>query len=387
MSTHSLNQLKYFGNRLIFVALLTVVGMTMTCGLEKSIIERPDSAALDRSSTARWQSLFSENPAWVNRQVAFLETQQVDLGLSLLLGRLLYRGEAWTRRENESVNALRWRQDTIKVKLAILRALRARQEPEIVDYICRYLTTEQEPELVISALSTLALLDSNIAPSWAFRLADPRAQRALPGAQSASVRQQALTFVLETRGIEAEETQRAFDWGLLRVSGPERNHAIYLLSGQKAPELRRTVTLKLIDEYRSKVIDSVGKDGLVLAIGDLSGYADDTLVSALMAMVINGERIIATTAATALATTLSWDAPVAINDLITRAQKDPDPVVRHSLLAFLMRLDPSAVADISSTTSPWSALANHHHLLQQWSAPTLPPLPPAPKTAPPKPKN
>jgi hypothetical protein len=171
----------------------------------------------------------------------------------------------------------------------------------------------------------------------------------------------------------------------LRVGGAERNNAIQLLSDLPAHDLRRSVTLKLIDEYRNHIIDGVSKHGLVLAIGDLTGEVDFELVGGLMEMVIQGERSIATTAATALATTLSWDAPVAINDLIIRAQQDPDPVIRQSLMALLIRLDPTAVAAIAPATSPWAALANHHNLLRLWSTPTLPPFAPPAAPSPTKP--
>jgi hypothetical protein len=356
---------------LLLVATLSYfpLGGQPLSALDQGIIERPDSVTLDRSSTVRWQALFSVNPAWINRQIAFLETRQPDLSLSLLLGRLLYRGEAWTRRESDLVIAQQWRQDNLKVKQTILRALRTHHNPDVVNYICHYLTIEQEPTLVISALGTLAILDANTAPSWAYRLSDPRVQPPLPGSTSSTVRQQALEYLFQTKGIESADTRKAFDWALLRVTGSERNNAIRLLSHTMANDMRHAVALKLISEYRSGVIDGLGKQGLVMVIGDLSGDADVDMVNALMELVINGERAVATTAATALATSLSWDAPVAINDLITRSQQDPDPVVRQALTALLIRLDPDAVAVISPTTSPWAALANHHHLLQQWSAP------------------
>ena len=250
--------------------------------LDQGIIERPDSVSLDRSSTVRWQALFNVNPAWPTRQIAYLETRQPELSVSLLLARLLYRGEAWTRRDTDIVSALQWRQDNLKIKQAILRALRSRNNPDVVNYICHYLTVEQEPTLVISALGTLAILDANTAPSWAFRLADPRGQRQLPGSTSSTVRQQALEYLVQTRGIDAQDTRQAFDWALLRVTGSERNNGIRLLSGMTANDLRQAVALKLISEYRGGIIDGLGKQGLVMALGDLSGHADVELVNALM---------------------------------------------------------------------------------------------------------
>ena len=122
--------------------------------IDPSIIANPEAVSLDRSSTGRWQALFSTKPAWITRQIGFLETKQSQLGLSLLMSRLLYQGEPWTR-SNGPVAAWRWQQDSLETRLAILRSLRAYREPIVADYLCRYLTIETEPALVISALVTL----------------------------------------------------------------------------------------------------------------------------------------------------------------------------------------------------------------------------------------
>ena len=338
-----------------------------------------------KSATARLgpnltQIAVRANPAWIARQIAYLETRQSDLRLSLLLARLLYRGEPWTRRDNENVGAWRWRQDTLEARQAILRALRSYREPVVVEHVCRYLTVEDEPSLVISALVTLALNDPTIAQAWAYRLADPRSPIHLPGSASASVRQQALQFLVDQRGLDAEDTRQALDWALLRVTGSERNHALRLLAPGQAHELTVAAMHKLAQEYRANVADPQGKQGLVLAIGTLRGQADAALVRALMDLVVHGERAVATTAATALGTTLLWDAAVAINDLAERAAKDPDPVVRQSLTASLLRLDPLSVAADAPGNGPWAALAEHQLLLNRWAAPvpvTVDSTPPA----------
>jgi hypothetical protein len=347
--------------------------------IDPSIIANPESVSLDRASTGRWQSLFRTNPAWISRQIAYLEIRQTQLRLSLLLARLLYQGDPWTRRDNDTTGAWRWRQDTLETRHAILRSLRAYREPVVADQICRYLTIEAEPSLVMSALVTLALIDPSAAQAWAYRLADPRSPQHLPGSASSSVRQQALAFLIETRGIDAEESKNALDWALLRVTGAERNHALSLLNPGEVSELASAAVIKLAQEYRGKVVDPLGKQGLVLAIGTLRGYARADMVKVLMDLVVNGERAVATTAASALATTLEWDAPVAVNDLVERSIRDPDPVIRLSLTAFLLRLDPLSVLEAASGTNAWSVLANHQLQLNQWSVPiplTTPATPP-----------
>jgi hypothetical protein len=367
-----------------FLLLLLLAPTTATpATVDPAIVANPESVQLDRSSTGRWQALFRSNPAWITRQIAYLETRQTDIRLSLLMARLLYRGEPWTRRDNETVGAWRWRQDTLEARQAILRSLRSYREPIVADHLCHYLTLEEEPSLVISALVTLALIDPASAQTRAYRLADPRTPSHLPGSASASVRQEALEFLIETRGLDAEETKAALDWALLRVTGVERNHALRLLEAGAAPELIGNTVLRLAQEYRTGVADPLGKQGLVLAIGNLRGYVRGELVQALMDLVVNGERAVATTAASALATTLQWDVPVAINDLMERATKDSDAVVRQSLTAFLLRLDPASVVAIAPANSPWATLANHQLLLNQWTAPT-PLTTPAPANPPTK---
>lgn len=374
---------------ILSLLLASVAGISaQAANVDASIIANPESVSLDRAANGRWQSLFRTNPAWISRQIAYLENRQSDLRLSLLLARLLYRGEPWTRRDNETVGAWRWRQDTLETRHAILRALRAYREPVVADNLCRYLTIEDEPTLVMSALVTIALIDPATAQVWSYRLADPRSPQHLPGSASASVRQQALEFLVEARGMDAEDTKNALDWALLRVTGAERNHALRLLNPGDASELANAAVVKLAQEYRGKIVDPLGKQGLVLAISSLRGYARAEMVQVLMDLVVHGERAVATTAATALATTLSWDAPVAVNDLVERATRDPDPVVRLSLTAFLLRLDPLSVLEAGNGASAWSALAAHQLQLNQWSAPvplTTPAPPQTPIAAPPAP--
>ena len=358
---------------------LAAITRSPAATVDHEIIDHPEAVSLDRSSTGRWQALFNTKPAWVTRQIAFLETRQSPLRLSLLISRLLYLGDPWTRR-NEPVATWRWQQDTIEVRQAILRSLRAYREPIIAEYLCRYLTIEKEPSLVISALVTLSLIEPTTGQMWAFRLADPRSSTPpIIGSSSTSVRQQALEFLIEHRGLDSRETGQALDWALLRVTDAERNHAIRQIPRGKISELLTATIIKLVEEYRTAVADPLGKQALVLAIGKLDGYANVELVNALMYLVVHGERAAATTAATALATTLQWDAPVAINDLAERAAKDPDAVVRQSLTAFLLRLDPLSVTTNTPANGPWATLANHQLLLNQWTAPTPLTTPPAAK--------
>jgi hypothetical protein len=72
---------------LLLALLFTGITRTSAATVDLEIINHPEAVPLDRSSTGRWQALFNTKPAWVTRQIAFLETRQTSLRLSLLLSR------------------------------------------------------------------------------------------------------------------------------------------------------------------------------------------------------------------------------------------------------------------------------------------------------------
>lgn len=334
--------------------------------IDQAVIDDPREANLERASTIRWESLFKPNPPWPARQLAYLENREGDRALTLLLARLLYRGEPWRRRASDVVNEQRWRRDSLELRLMVLRSLRNYRDGAVADQLCRFLALEEHPLLTISALTGLALIDLPTAQSWALRLADPRPPTRLPGSASAQARQGALAFLVQTRGVDNAQTRQALDWALLRVGGSERNHALGLLTAGTANDLLATLVLQLCTEHRNGVLDDEGKRGLVLAVTRLTGSAERDLVMALMGLTVRGERSLAMAASTALVTNLHWDAAVAINDLASRARDASDPVLRNALLAFLMRLYPQAVVEVAPVSSPWATLAEHQIRLQAW---------------------
>ncbi len=346
--------------------------LAMACSLagaasvDPAVIENPRGVVLDRAASSRWQALFEQNPHWVARQIAYLESHQPEQILSLLTARLLYRGDPWQRRSSDTGNSPLWKRANIEVRSAVLRTLRAHREQVLGDYLCQYLVHEEDPGLVASALVDLFLIDPLSGPTWAIRLADPRGALHLPGAAKAGVRQRCLSFLVQTSGIDSPESRQALDWALLHVTGTERNHAIALIPPGAEQELLVPCVLRLAGEFRQGILDDEGRFGLVLATTRLSGVAEHDLVVALMDLAIHADRAVAAAAATALASRLQWDVAVAINDLAARARKDSDQAIRQSLLAFLVRLYPSAVAGAAGAHSPWTDLANHHERLQAW---------------------
>lgn len=354
------------GRAALALALAGLGAAASAASIDPSVLDNPRGVVLDRNSSTRWQGLFEQNPRWISRQLAYLETHQPDQLLSLLVARLLYRGEPWTRRSTDTTNNQLWKHANLEVRSAILRTLRSHRDQVLGDFLCQYLVYEEDPGLVTSALVDLYLIDPLSCPAWALRLADPRNPLHLPGSAKASVRQRCLAFLIQTSGMDAPQTRQALDWALLHVTGTERNHAIAMVPRGAIQDLLTAAVLRLVGEFRQGILDDEGKLGLVLAITRLSGNADRELVAALMDLAVHADRALAASASSALATTLAWDAPVAINDLALRAQQDPDPVVRQALMAFLMRLYPSAVATAAGPNSPWTDLANLQERLQQW---------------------
>ena len=350
----------------LVVALTFCLSALSAANVDQAVIDNPREANLERASTIRWESLFKPNPPWPGRQLAYLENREGERALTLLLARLLYRGEPWRRRATDVVNDQRWRRDSLETRLMVLRSLRNYRDGVVADNLCRFLAVEEHPLLVMSALTGLALIDLPTAQTWALRLADPRPATHLPGSASAQARQGALAFLVQTRGVESAQTRQALDWALLRAGGSERNHALGLLAPGTANDLLATLVLKLCAEHRNGVLDDEGKRGLVLAVTRLTGSAERDLVVALMGLTVRGERSLAMAASTALVTNLQWDAAVAINDLASRARDASDPVLRNALLAFLMRLYPQAVMEVAPVTSPWATLAEHQARLQAW---------------------
>jgi len=367
MISHRLSSLP----RCIGMMLLSLVSLAWSAPLhaasiDPSVIENPHNVVLDRASNNRWQALFEQNPHWVARQIAYLETHQPDLLLSLLTSRLLYRGDPWQRRLSDTSNSLLWKRTNIEVRSAILRTLRSHRDPILGDYLCQYLVYEDDAGLVASALVDLWLIDPLSGPTWAIRLADPRGPLHLPGSSKASVRERCLSFLVQTSGIDSPESRQALEWALMHVTGTERNHVISLIPAGTQQDLLIPAVLRLFAEFKQGILDDEEQFGLVLATTRLTGVADHDLVVALMNLAVHANRAVAAAAATALATSLQWDVAVAVNDLALRAQLDPDPAVRNSLLAFLVRLYPSAVIGAAGPHSPWTDLANHHQRLQAW---------------------
>ena len=335
-------------------------------GIDYAAIDNPQAIDIpDRSAEARWRALFTADPDWIPRQIAYLSGRLPEQSPTLLAARLLYRGDAWARRSGDQVNSKRWRAADIETKLALLREIRATRDKSLGEVLKHFLSLETDANLAGSALVTLWTIDPKSSPDFAGRLADPRPANHLPGSAIPAVRQDALRFLLGVRGVDAAETRRAFDWALLQAKGGERNHALALLKRGDNPDQLQAAILRFDAERAKGELDEDASAGLALACTRIGNEIDSGLAAALVAIAVGGDREIAAPAATALAGNLSWTATVPVGEIAKRATTDTDPVVRHVLMNLLLRVNTNAGA-IDKPGSAWNALSAHRERLSRW---------------------
>jgi hypothetical protein len=336
--------------------------------LDREAVQDPRRIDLiDNASTTRWERLFTPDQNWIGRDLSVVELRNPHIATTALAARLLYRGEPWSRRLFAG-NSERWHDADREVRLAVLRNLRYRHEAGLGDVYCAFLAQESQPKLALSALTNLTLLDAPSAILWATRMADPRHAKPLPASQDVEARCGARALLVEMRGADDDLVRPALTWALLNAEGAELHHALRLIPRGSVPDLLRAVILRFAGPFRTGSIDDAGRFALVLAATRITGTADRALLDTLMLLTVKGDRSLAAAAATALGSGVTWDIAIAINDLAERAGSDPDPVIRQTLMALLVRLDPSAVPTAAGPTSPWSKLAEHAARLDAWEA-------------------
>lgn len=343
-----------------------LAGALLAAEIDPNAVAEPYRVQLaDRALDTRWRALFSADPAWASRQIAFLARRTGDQFPTLVAARLLYRGEAWTRRGTEQVNARRWRAADQEVRLALLREMRWRRDPALVPFLVALLAQERNGPVADATLVTLWLLDADAGLTAARRLADPKDPERLPATALPGVRERALDLLLDLRGVADPLCRPALSWALLSASGSERNHAIAALAPGEGGDLLHAALLRLAEEHREDRLDDDGQAGLAMACARLAGAIPSPLATALVGIAVKGTREIATPAASALAGNLSWTSTVPVDAIAARAARDQDPVVRHALRSLLLRIKPDLVS-MGETDDPWAALGAHRERLSRW---------------------
>lgn len=345
------------------LALLLIGALALA--MERQIVADPRLALdwlPDRPSQQAWRALFDQHATWPERDVDLIAGAHPQRLATLWAARLWYRGEPWTRRENEPVNLRRWRASDRAVRLAILRDLRWRSDPALAAVVQGFLAREGEDAgLVTSALAALWRLDAAAARAAALRLADPRRQDRLPGAGLPTARSFALALLLDIAPQEAE-LRPAIAWALLTAEGSERQAALARLPRGHSPELVASLLQQLAERERWRDDEL---DAGVLACTRLDGPLGERGARALAALAARAPRALACAAATAFARLVTWQDAVDPAPLLERLRQEPDPAVRHALAAVLLRIAPARLR-AAQAGDAWTALSQHRLALQEW---------------------
>lgn len=318
----------------------------------------------DRPAQEAWRGLFDPSPAWPERDVAGLALAHAGRLPTLWAARLLYQGEPWTRRPNESSSLRRWLSADRDIKLAILRDLRFRREPQFREVLEAFLTVEDgDPALVMSALADLWLLDRAAARTAARRIADPRAADRLRAAGLPAARSYALHLLLDDPAAAAE-ARLGLEWALLTAEGGETLAALGRLPRGAVPDLLAAGLARWAERLRQGSLDDDGTAAAVLACARLGEAVAEPAARDLATLAALAPRELACAAAATLARSVTWKNAIDAQPLIARLARENDPAVVNALAAVLLRLAPDRLAGESGA---WAALARHRLALQDWA--------------------
>lgn len=355
--------------RTLSALLLCCLGWPAAGALERQIVADPHLAMEwipDRISQEAWRALFDPAPPWPERDVAALALIRPERLPTLWAARLLYRGEPWTRRDNEPTSLRRWRAADRSIKLAILRDLRWRREPAFLPVLGAFLQNEDgDAALVASALADLWLVAPAEGRAIALRIADPRRADRLPAAGLPAARSFALSLLLE----DAEAgtmVESPLEWALLTADGGERIAALTRLPVGKVPELVSGCLARLAAQVREGRIDDDGTAAAVLACARLGEAVGEGAARILAELAASAPRELACAAAGALARSVTWRNAIDPQPLAARLARETDPAVRHALCAVLLRLAPARIPSIPGV-GVWADLARHREALQDWA--------------------
>jgi hypothetical protein len=348
---------------------LALIAQVAAASADRQIVADPRLALEwipDRTSQEAWRSLFDPAPAWPERDVAALAIGHPQRLVTLWAARLLYRGDPWTRRDNEPTSLRRWRAADRASKLAILRDLRWRREAAFIPVLGAFLASEDtDAGLVVSALGALWLTAPADGRALALRVADPRRGNRFPAAGLPAARIFALGLLLEDPGA-ADMRQPALEWALLNADGGERIAALSRMATGSAPDLVTGCLIRLATQLRDGRLDDDSTAAAVLACARLGDAMSEQAARALAEMAATAPRELTCAAAAALAGSVTWKNAIDPDPIALRLARESDPAVRHALFAVLLRISPARIAPIPGAGG-WADLARHRQALQDWA--------------------
>jgi hypothetical protein len=320
----------------------------------------------DRTSQEAWRSLFDPAPPWPERDVAALAITHPQRLPTLWAARLLYRGDPWTRRDNEPTSLRRWRAADRATKLAILRDLRWRREAAFIPVLSAFLAVEDaDSAMVVSALASLYLNSPQDGRAAALRVADPRLADRFPSAGLPAARIFALGLLLEDPAASSIR-RSALEWALLNADGGERLAGLSRMAVGMAPDLIAGCLTRLATQLRDGRLDDDGTAAAVLACARLGDAVSEQAALTLAEMASSAPRELSCAAAAALAGSVTWKNAIDPTPIAMRLARESDPAVRHALFAVLLRIAPARIATIPGAGG-WADLARHRQALQDWA--------------------
>jgi len=357
------------------IGILLLGGSVGVAALDEGVIADPRGVTFrDRRAEQHWQALFEPYPTHPLRHLVALQLREGDRFDSLLAARLLYRGEPWTRRGDESgVTQSEWRRRCQPLLVAALRELRLRDDPALARVLIGLLALDGDAELTIAVLVDLYRRNPEFAKAGAMRVAVPDHPEALPAARSEEARRLARGLMVDHWGVADADVQRALASGLTRGAPRERNAALALIERGTADPLVAASLAQLVIAVKKAAVSSADLDGLALAcdrLGALSVEATEStasLIPNLIELAISGRREALSAACALLARTLPAEFPLPTERLAAALAADPDVHCQHARANLLLRRSPATLIDHFSASDPWRQLAEHRAALARWT--------------------
>lgn len=364
--------------------------------LDEDIIADPRGVTFrDRRAEQHWQALFEPYPTHPLRHLVALQLREGDRFDALLSARLLYRGDPWTRRGDESgVTQSEWRRRCQPLLVAALRELRMRDDPALTRVDISLLALDGDAELTIAVLVDLYRRNPAFAKAGALRVAVPDHPEALPAARSEEARRLARGLLVDHWGLADADVQRALATGLERGAPRERNAALALIERGSADHVVAASLAQLVIAVKKDRVSSADLDGFALACDRLgalvaepvepaepaqiakpaassaSAKAAAALIPNLIELTISGRREALSAACALLARTLPTDFPLPTERLATAIASDPDVHCQHARANLLLRRSPATLIQHFAANDPWRQLAEHRAALARWTNPS-----------------
>ncbi len=331
----------------------------------------------DQHLREQWESLFATDPGWIPERILWI--RESDQAQRLLAARLLYRGKPWKvlRRRYPADEKSEVSVNDGFVQDHILREWRWNPSLAYIPVYEKYIASDMEPRYILQALINLEELAPERAFSLGLRLLDEDAQDALPQAKLASMRRQALAFVVQHAQTQIVEQAphphtaicAALERALTQGSDRDRFAACQVLHGQAwCLPFHQLALDVLLSRYKEQRLSEVDRLALVTLLAQSDALSLKARVESFIGIVEKAEPALAILSASILGRT-GMLVPEQRRRLIALASLRVDRTsslpLREALLGLLARLDPKTAQEKAGVDSPWVDLSAHRKDLRR----------------------